>query len=158
MNSKTYSMLFAYLSILLYVFLSQRQRTLMEPCRHGTSFVDYRAAKQKTVTTLSKPAIMLCYDEQRQKNVSMAAMKFTRRPYNSTKRDEFNDVYLNMYNAERMTKDGEFVFMQDHIIKYYAGSSPDMEARTRNRTNECYPYDITLTSQTSYRDNAMDDA
>ena len=95
------------------------------------------------------PRISLCYDESHQKNRSTGVVKYKRLPYDSSTRNEFNDVYVNMYNPERMAKKGEFEFSQDHIVKYYDGSSPDNQARKRNQTDECYSYDITLTSQTS---------
>ena len=142
------SVLFAYLSILIYIYFLQQQKRSPSPFFQSISFWECPSSPVNVVETVRKPAVTLCYDERRQMK-GLTGVKYKRLPYNNTKRNEFNDVYVNMYNTERMTKEGEFVFMQDHVTKYYSGSSPDKEARTRNSTEDCYSYDITLTSQTS---------
>lgn len=93
---------------------------------------------------------MLCYyEKEEQERNTMKKKGYTRAPRNNTKRDEFNDLYINIYDEHRMTKKDEFTIRQDHIIKYYVGSTPDTAPRRGNSTFGCFPFDVTLTSQTS---------
>ena len=93
---------------------------------------------------------MLCYyEKEEQERNTMKKKGFIRAPRNNTKRDEYNDLYLNIYDEHRMTKKDEFTIRQDHIIKYYVGSTADTAPRTNNSTFGCFSFDVTLTSQTS---------
>ena len=92
---------------------------------------------------------MLCYYEKEERERNTMKKGYIRAPRNNTKRDEFNDLYLNIYDEHRMTKKDEFTIRQDHIIKYYVGSTPDTAPRTDTSTFGCFPFDVTLTSQTS---------
>ena len=142
-----YSIQWVSLSILLIGLSAHFQFTWTEYARGSTSWMEANEeggqSGQWSRKSMERDGA-LCYYED-----SVAREKYTRAPRNTTKRDTFNDIYLNIYDKNRMTKKSEFQFRQDHIIKYYIGSTPDTSPRTENSTFGCFPFDVTMTLQTS---------
>ena len=148
-----YSIQWLFFSILLVVFCIHYQFTVAEYSKESDSWIlasrEESQSGQWNHMSIGRDRQLCYYEKEERKRNGMKGKGYVRAPRNKTKRNEFNDLYLNIYDEQRMTKKEEFTIRQDHIIKYYVGSTPDTAPRRGNSTFGCYPFDVTLTSQTS---------
>ena len=82
-------------------------------------------------------------------SIYSSSITYNRKPVNKEVRTILNDVYLNIQNENRTSPKGEYEFRQDHIMKYYIGSSPDLEQRNREELPQYDHYDVSVISQTT---------
>ena len=148
-----YSIQWLILSFILIIICIHYQFILMEYSKESESWVlasrEESQSGQWSHMSIGRDKMLCYYEKEEQERNTMMKKGYIRAPRNTTQRDEFNDLYLNIYDEHRMTKKDEFTIRQDHIIKYYVGSTPDTAPRTDNSTFGCFPFDVTLTSQTS---------